>query len=206
MHKSVVIIFQLEKDRVFVMVKPEHKLWLSGLRRKRRKWSKNKFTSSTHYQQWIWYSCSHSTPAKPTSASKQWSTSKSTKIGVSLSNFLFTIQLYCVLMHPIYTNPINISWTSATDYNCNNEAMVNNCNRLQFHHYPINNLPQWRTKLLEINSYISTTFSRMTFGFGMKCFMKKIFFFKKKKVSCDPFYVNLHNKALYVPTACWLYK
>lgn len=61
-----------------------------------------------------------------------------------------------MILHPIYTNPINISQNSATDYNCNNEAMVNIWGYMAIHHYPINNLAQWKTKLLEMKSYIST--------------------------------------------------
>lgn len=137
------------------MVMPEQKFWLSGLRSKRSEWNKQKLSSFTQYGQRIRHPCSHPSPAKPTSASKQWRTSESNEIGVAHQTDDILVPLYencCIVLVLI---PL-ISRRTLQQITTAIMNMVDNvCGCLSImSHQPV---AQWTFKLLPVRSHASAT-------------------------------------------------
>lgn len=65
----------------FTSTKTKQKIWILGLWSKEYQWKRCSIQSFLHYQKWIWFT-GYQSPAKPATASIQWTTSQSSETGV----------------------------------------------------------------------------------------------------------------------------
>lgn len=78
-------IIKLVLSQISLLAMLKQKFWASGLWIKKCKHNKQDFPASIHYQQWVRFTPTTSSPVKPAPASKIWDTTKINATGVKFS-------------------------------------------------------------------------------------------------------------------------